>query len=192
MANLDRCHPDQHRPSLTPPPPDGSAQVLGDLRPGGARGAGAGLGMPGARGAARGRGARAWCGARRVRVEAQKPLGLVLEERARGGIFVGEVAAEGACAGEVQVGDELVLTSGVVYTKTEDYGGVQVRKGAEKVMMPTRGETFDTVMAAIGSHPGHETVVLEFLRPDPVPDVEADVEFGWGVGAAASGGESAP
>ena len=70
--------------------------------------------------------------------------------------------------------------------------GVQVRKGAEKVMMPTRGETFDTVMAAIGSHPGHETVVLEFLRPDPVPDVEADVEFGWGVGAAASGGESAP
>ena len=144
----------------------------------------------GARGA--GRGARARCGARRVRVEAQKPLGLVLEERARGGIFVGEVAAEGACAGEVQVGDELVLTSGVVYTKTEDYGGVQVRKGAEKVMMPTRGETFDTVMAAIGSHPGHETVVLEFLRPDPVPDVEADVEFGWGVGAAASGGESAP
>ena len=117
-----------------------------------------------ARGA--GRGARARCGAARVRVEAKKPLGLVLEER-RGGVFVGEVSPEGSCAEEVRVGDELVQTSGVVYTSSEDYGGVQVKKGQEKVMMGTRGESFNTVMAAIGSHPGHEPVVLEFLRGPP-------------------------
>ena len=133
--------------------------------PGRARGAGGGAG----------RSARARCGARRVRVEARKPLGLVLEER-RGGVFVGEVASEGRCAGEVQVGDELVQTSGVVYTNSEDYGGVQVKKGQEKVMMPTRGETFNTVMAAIGSHPGHETVVLEFLRPDPLPEMDESAQ----------------
>ena len=105
----------------------------------------------------------------------EKPLGLVLEER-RGGVFVGEVDSEGRCAEEVRVGDELVQTSGVVYTNSEDYGGVQVKKGREKVMMPTRGETFNTVMAAIGSHPGHETVVLEFLRPDPLPEMDESAQ----------------
>lgn len=124
---------------------------------------------------ARGRGVRARCGVSRVRVEAKKPLGLVLEER-WGSIFVGEVAPEGPCAEEVRVGDELVLTSGVVFNSTEDYGGVQVKKGQERVMMPTRCESFITVMAAIGSHPGHEKVVLEFQRADPLPEMDESAQ----------------
>jgi hypothetical protein len=65
-------------------------------------------------------------------------------------------------------GDQLISTSGVTYTRTEDYGGVQVRKGQEIVTLNCTAESFKTVSAAIGSHPASIPVRLTFQRCDPV------------------------
>ena len=41
-----------------------------------------------------------------------------------------------------------------------------MRGGEEVVRMSVRGQRFETVMAAIGSHPGNFTVKLELERCD--------------------------
>ena len=93
-------------------------------------------------------------------------LGLVLEEKKEGGIYVGEIVEDGNAAktGLVNVGDELIATSGVVFNSTTDYGGVSVKSGEETVRLPVRTERFDTVMAAIASNPSQRTVALEFQK----------------------------
>ena len=50
-----------------------------------------------------------------------------------------------AKAAAIEVGDELIATSAVVYNSEMDYGGVKVRKGQEVVRLAVRGERFDTV-----------------------------------------------
>ena len=63
-------------------------------------------------------------------------------------------------------GDQLISTSGVTYTRTEDYGGVNVRKGQELVQISALGQPFKAVSAAIGSHPASIPVRLTFQRCD--------------------------
>ena len=61
-------------------------------------------------------------------------------------------------------GDELIATSGVTYTKSSEYGEVIVKMGQQVVRIKTRGQEWATIRAAIGSHPGHIPVKLEFQR----------------------------
>lgn len=102
----------------------------------------------------------------RYTVSLKKPMGIVLEEDKTGSIYVVEVKPDGSAAaeGQVQVGDQLVATSGVVYKKELDYGGAKVKGGQEIIRLSVQGETFKTVSAAIGSHPGHIPVTLELQR----------------------------
>ncbi|CAI7846314.1 unnamed protein product, partial [Closterium sp. NIES-53] len=95
-------------------------------------------------------------GCSRIKVELTRPLGLVLEERA-GGIFVAEVARGGnaEATGLVDAGDQLIATSAIVFDDSDSYGGVVVKKGMRIVRFNVRGEKFDTVMAAIGTHPSY-------------------------------------
>lgn len=106
-------------------------------------------------------------GCSRYSVELTKPLGIVLEEnRATGSITVAEVVPGGAAdkTGEVAVGDVLLATSGYVRTTEQTYGEIVVRGGEQMVRLSARGESFDTVLAAIGSVPGNMAVKLEFQR----------------------------
>eukprot|EP01023_Acetabularia_acetabulum_P014093 TRINITY_DN1692_c0_g1_i1.p1 TRINITY_DN1692_c0_g1~~TRINITY_DN1692_c0_g1_i1.p1 ORF type:complete len:151 (+),score=17.60 TRINITY_DN1692_c0_g1_i1:84-536(+) len=105
-------------------------------------------------------------GCSRYQIQLRKPLGLVLEETKEGKILVAEVVPKGSAEqiGEVTVGDELIATSGVTYSGSSDYAGTQVRTGQQIVRLYVSGEKFETVMAAIGSHPGHIPVELEFQR----------------------------
>lgn len=66
--------------------------------------------------------------------------------------------------GLVNVGDQLLAVSAVVFNKTNDYGGVQVKAGEETIKFMTRGEKFDTVMAAIGTNPSQRLVTLWFQK----------------------------
>eukprot|EP00775_Hariotina_reticulata_P007173 gene7173-7387_t len=77
-----------------------------------------------------------------------------------------ELNAEGNAAktGLVSVGDQLIATSGVTYSSEEDYNGAKVKKGQKVVRMNVLGQAFKTVSAAIGSHPGHMEVKLDFQR----------------------------
>mmetsp|Transcript_20526 Transcript_20526/g.53694 ORF Transcript_20526/g.53694 Transcript_20526/m.53694 type:complete len:177 (-) Transcript_20526:974-1504(-) len=102
----------------------------------------------------------------RYSVTLSKPLGVVLEEKNQS-IYVGEVVQGGNAerSGLISAGDVLISTSGYVYTKENEYQGNMVRSGETLVTMNVKGESFDTVMAAIGSHPGHVQVQLEFERP---------------------------
>ncbi|CAI5518990.1 unnamed protein product [Closterium sp. Naga37s-1] len=95
-------------------------------------------------------------GCSRIKIELARPLGLVLEERA-GGIFVAEVAQGGnaEATGLVDAGDQLIATSAIVFDDSDSYGGVVVKKGMRIVRFNVRGEKFDTVMAAIGTHPSY-------------------------------------
>ena len=105
------------------------------------------------------------CG--RYEVTLKKPLGLVLEENVKGeGIYCVEVVPNGAADldGQVRQGDQLIATSGYIYTTEQKYQDNIVRGGERLVRLATRGERFDTVMAAIRSHPGHVPVTLEFQR----------------------------
>ncbi|GBG85619.1 hypothetical protein CBR_g40347 [Chara braunii] len=108
-------------------------------------------------------------GCSRIKVDISRPLGLVLRDDPSGNIWVDEVVPDGNAArtGLVDVGDQLIATSAVVYTMIEDYNGVKVRKGMEVVRLNVRGEKFDTVMAAIGTHPGHMKVTLELQKCKP-------------------------
>eukprot|EP00271_Cylindrocystis_brebissonii_P014966 TRINITY_DN3674_c0_g1_i1.p1 TRINITY_DN3674_c0_g1~~TRINITY_DN3674_c0_g1_i1.p1 ORF type:complete len:211 (+),score=34.01 TRINITY_DN3674_c0_g1_i1:157-789(+) len=108
-------------------------------------------------------------GCSRIKVDLRRPLGLVLEEALSGGIFVCEILPDShaARAGVIDVGDELLATSAVVYKRQEEYGGVAVQKGMERVRLTVRGEKFETVMAAIGTHLADMTVTLELQKCDP-------------------------
>ena len=90
---------------------------------------------------------------RRYTVELAKPLGLVLEEKARGGIFVGELVPEGNAArdGRIGVGDRLVSTSAVAFTTEQFYNDVAVRGGEQAVVLDVTQEKWETVMAAMAS-----------------------------------------
>lgn len=106
-------------------------------------------------------------GCSRYSVSLKKPLGIVLEQKKDTGIItVVEISPEGSAArtGQVSVGDQLIATSGVTYGKEEDYGGAKVKKGQQVVRISALGQTFKTIAAAIGSHPGHMEVKLEFQR----------------------------
>lgn len=102
----------------------------------------------------------------RYSVTLSKPLGLVLEEKNSGGIFVAEIPAGGNAARlpEISVGDELVATSGYTRTTEQMYGETIVRGGEKLVRLYCRGERFETIMASIGSHPAHVPVTLEFQK----------------------------
>lgn len=55
-------------------------------------------------------------------------------------------------SGEISQGDVLVSTSAYITTTEQKYGETWVRGGEQRVKLATRGESFDAVMAAIGSH----------------------------------------
>ena len=105
-------------------------------------------------------------GCSRYSIKVKRPLGLVLEEDKQGNIFVAEVIEDGNAAktGLVNAGDQLLFVSAVVFNKTNDYGGVQVKAGEETIKFMTRGEKFDTVMAAIGTNPSQRPVTLGFQK----------------------------
>jgi C-terminal processing protease CtpA/Prc len=85
-------------------------------------------------------------GCERIRLSLKKPLGLVLEANKAGEIYVVEVVPEGSAAkdGRIEVGDQLISTSAIVYTSEDDYGGVSVKTGQKMVRLLVRGEKFDT------------------------------------------------
>mmetsp|Transcript_25992 Transcript_25992/g.56657 ORF Transcript_25992/g.56657 Transcript_25992/m.56657 type:complete len:161 (-) Transcript_25992:651-1133(-) len=106
-------------------------------------------------------------GCSRYTVSLKKPLGLVLEQKSsNGNIYVVDIKPESSAekSGQISIGDQLIATSGVVYTKELDYAGATVKGGQEIVRLLVLGEEFKTVSAAIGSHPGHIPVTLEFQR----------------------------
>ncbi|KAH7300721.1 hypothetical protein KP509_24G075800 [Ceratopteris richardii] len=105
-------------------------------------------------------------GCTRMKVELSKPLGMILEEDKSGNIFVAEVLKGGNAdkSGLIDVGDQLIATSAIVYGSEDYYQGVRVRKGMQVVRLSVFGEKFDTVMAAIGTHPAHMKVTLEIQK----------------------------
>ncbi|CAM6040130.1 unnamed protein product [Sphagnum compactum] len=109
-------------------------------------------------------------GCSRIKVELTKPLGIALEEDKFGNIFIAEVIRDGNAdkTGLVDVGDQLIATSAVVYGSEDDYQGVMVRKGMQIVRLNVRGEKFNTVMAAIGTHPAYIKVKLELQKCKPL------------------------
>ena len=60
---------------------------------------------------------------------------------------MGEVIEGGNAdkSGLVDAGDQLIATSAIVYGLEEEYQGVTVRKGMQKVRLNVRGERFKTV-----------------------------------------------
>ena len=90
----------------------------------------------------------------------------MLEEDKTGKIFVAEILEDSnaARAGLINVGDQLLATSAMVFNSSQDYGGVSVKKGEETIRFATRGEDFKTVMAAIGTVPSQRLVTLEFQK----------------------------
>ena len=111
-------------------------------------------------------------GCARYAVELKKPLGMFLEEDKNGNIFVDELVPGGAAekSGIIGVGDRLIATSAIVFNSSMDYGGVSVKKGEEQIRFSTRGEKFDTVMAAISTWPAGRKMKLEFQRCDPTAE----------------------
>ncbi len=105
-------------------------------------------------------------GCARYAVELKKPLGMYLANDANGNIFVEEIVPGGAAdkCGLIGVGDRLIATSAIVFNGEMDYVGVSVKKGEEQIRFATRGESFDTVMAAISTWPAPRKMKLEFQR----------------------------
>jgi C-terminal processing protease CtpA/Prc len=106
-------------------------------------------------------------GCSRYSVSLGKPLGLILEERkSTGTIVVAEIVPGGNAekSGVITVGDQLIATSGYTRTTEQMYGDITVKGGEQIVRLPVRGESFDTVLAAISSHPGNFQVKLEFQQ----------------------------
>lgn len=105
-------------------------------------------------------------GCSRYAVMLRKPLGIVLEEDGKGGIFVASVAAGGKAAaeGSISQGDQLLACSGCISTRESMYGEIAVRSGEKIIRINARSEDFSTVMAAIRSHPAGKHVRLEFQR----------------------------
>ena len=81
-----------------------------------------------------------------------------------------EVSPTGSAAkdGRIQAGDELISVSALVFNRTEDYGGVDVRMGRQKIRLMCKGETLDAVVAAIGTHPASELVVCDIQKCRPL------------------------
>jgi C-terminal processing protease CtpA/Prc len=101
-------------------------------------------------------------------VKLSKPLGLVLEmNEATGNVTVVEIQPGGNAekSGMILEGDVLVSTTGYTRTTEQVYGETTVRGGERIVRLTVRGESFDTVLAAIGSHPASIPVTLELRRP---------------------------
>lgn len=106
-------------------------------------------------------------GCARYSVTLSKPLGLILEEdRDSGSIYVGEVVKDGNADrnGSISAGDILIATAGYTRTTEQTYGVTIVPGGERVVRLQVRGERFETVMAAISSHPASVPVTLEFQR----------------------------
>ena len=103
----------------------------------------------------------------RYSVSLSKPLGLVLEEnKTTGTITVAEIVPGGNADnnGLISVGDLLIATSGFTRTTEQMYGEISVKGGEQMVRIVCRGESFDTVLAAISSIPGNFQVKLEFQQ----------------------------
>eukprot|EP01025_Chloroclados_australasicus_P043709 TRINITY_DN46898_c0_g1_i2.p2 TRINITY_DN46898_c0_g1~~TRINITY_DN46898_c0_g1_i2.p2 ORF type:complete len:156 (-),score=11.48 TRINITY_DN46898_c0_g1_i2:576-1043(-) len=106
-------------------------------------------------------------GCSRYTVRLGRPLGMVLEQSkdGQGGIVVAEVVPGGkAERTEIAAGDALISVSGTVYTRESQYNGNWVRSGEKQVTLNVRNETFDTIMAAIGSHKAGQAVEMTFQR----------------------------
>lgn len=101
----------------------------------------------------------------RYKVKLQKPLGLVLEET-REGIRVAEVQPGGNAErlGMISPRDQLIATSGFIRTTQQVYGETTVQGGERMIRLNVRGESWDTVMAAISSHLAGMEVELEFQK----------------------------
>mmetsp|Transcript_32376 Transcript_32376/g.102979 ORF Transcript_32376/g.102979 Transcript_32376/m.102979 type:complete len:158 (-) Transcript_32376:1103-1576(-) len=106
----------------------------------------------------------------RIEVQLRKPLGLTLEENKAGDIFVVGLVPEGNAekSGMVDVGDQLIATSALVYTNSQTYGETKVASGEQLVRLACRGEKFKTVMTAIGTIPSQWAVTLEFQKCTPL------------------------
>lgn len=104
-------------------------------------------------------------GCARYQVQLSRPLGIVLETKGSQ-IYVAEVQKGGLAErdGNIQEGDILISTSGITYSKEADYGGATVRMGEARVTLNCTNESFDTVMAAIGTHKAGQTVEMTFQR----------------------------
>ncbi|KAH7620200.1 hypothetical protein NADE_002830 [Nannochloris sp. 'desiccata'] len=110
-------------------------------------------------------------GCSRYSVSLGKPLGLVLEERkSTGTIIVAEIVPGGNAerSGVISVGDQLIATSGYTRNTEQIYNDITVRGGEQIIRLPVRGESFDTVLAAISSHPGNFQVKLEFQQCEEI------------------------
>jgi len=85
-----------------------------------------------------------------------------------------QVLPEGSAAkdGRITVGDELIATSAIVYTREDIYGGVAVKGGQQRVRLQVKGERFETVMSALGTHPGHMAVTLDIQKCRPLTPAE--------------------
>jgi len=108
----------------------------------------------------------------------QKPLGLVLAEKGKGGaVFVEDVVAGGNAdvSGKVQKGDLLIRCSATVL-KSDGLSGSFEAEGYgqrpytnwNRIMFDCRDKDFATVMSALGSNNerwGIFDVYLEFQRP---------------------------
>ena len=94
----------------------------------------------------------------------EKPLGIAFEEGGDGGVVVDYLVEDGNAAkdGTIQPGDVLLATTGCMG-----------RDGTfERKIIPSRYESFDTIMGAIGSNAPkfhkqrRNDVILQFARPD--------------------------
>eukprot|EP00210_Caulerpa_lentillifera_P001656 g1592.t1 len=79
----------------------------------------------------------------RYKITIKKPLGLVLEQSFGSNLIYVESLVEGGNAestGIVQQGDQLISTSGVIYTKEQSYGSTMVKGGQKVVRMNVTNE----------------------------------------------------
>lgn len=111
----------------------------------------------------------------------KKPLGITLAENASlNHVFIEEINPNGnaAATGQVQVGDIIAATSAIVLKSNADsdnYGkeghGQRLYDNWETIMFECEGQSFDTVMAAVGSNNerwGINKITLRLLRPSIV------------------------
>ncbi|KAK3270676.1 hypothetical protein CYMTET_20936 [Cymbomonas tetramitiformis] len=61
----------------------------------------------------------------------------------------------------VSVGDRLLSTSARIYTNSQSYNEVNVASGEQMIKLDVQGEKFETVMAALTTHPTGIAVQLE-------------------------------
>ena len=88
-------------------------------------------------------------GCSRYEVELSRPLGLFLEETKSGTIVVAEIPEGGKAArlNTISVGDTLISTSALVYTRESEYQGNMVKSGEKRVILNCRGEVRSAMRA---------------------------------------------